>query len=175
MADDLRAQKAQYERVWDFRAAAECARKLGDLPDAIRLLIDARAIDEAAQVAAQLTDVKEVARAAEIYQKKRIWEGAAALRERLGEFERAAECWGKAQRPLERARTLELAGRPREAGLLLERMIADAPQAPDAAEARLRLAKLLAAFGRHEDAVRHLQRARPDPLLVRELDALGLR
>ena len=173
MADDLRARKEQLERVWDFRAAAECAQQLGDVPDAIRLLIDAKAPGEAAQLAAQIVEPKELARAAEVYEKKRIWEGAAALRERLGEFERAADDWGKAQRPLERARTLELAGRPREAGLLLERTIADAPN--DAAEARLRLAKLLAAFGRHEEAVRHLQKARPDRLLVRELDALGLR
>ena len=54
-------------------------------------------------------------------------------------------------------------------------MIADAPTAAEAPEARLRLAKLLAAFGRHEDAVRHLQKARPDRFLVRELEALGLR
>src|SRR5262249_29405909 len=142
MADDLRAQKEQYERVWDFRAAGECAQKLGDLPDAIRLLIDARALDEAAQLAGQLAGTRGVVRPAEVYEKKRIWEGAAVLRERLGEFERAAESWGKAQRPLERARTLELGGRPREAGLLLERTIADAPAGPDAPEARLRLAKL---------------------------------
>src|SRR5438094_629755 len=81
---------------------------------------------------------------------------AAQLYERTGEFARAADLYGRAQAGADRARLLELCGRPRAAGLAWERLIAEAPDGPDAPTARLALARLLAGFGRHEDAVRHL-------------------
>src|SRR5689334_1619328 len=46
--------RAIYERIWDFRAAAECARQAGDEAGELRNLIDARALDEADALAARL-------------------------------------------------------------------------------------------------------------------------
>jgi tRNA A-37 threonylcarbamoyl transferase component Bud32/tetratricopeptide (TPR) repeat protein len=157
---ELGRAKQLFERMWDFRAAAECAREAGDRPEALRLLLEAQALPEAAQMAAALgPDPTELDRAAAVYEHKRMWANAAALRERMGAFARAAELWGRAHARLARARALELAGDLRAAGQAYERLLVDTPEGAEAAEARRSLAHLLAAFGRHEEAVRQLQRS----------------
>ena len=47
---DLGRAQQLYERIWDFRSAAEVARERGDRPDLLRLLLDARDFAEAARV-----------------------------------------------------------------------------------------------------------------------------
>jgi eukaryotic-like serine/threonine-protein kinase len=158
---DLGRAQQLYERIWDWRNAAEVARERGDKPDLLRLLLDARDFAEAARVAdaLQAAASAEQERAADVYERRRMWAEAAALRERLGQLERARELYKKAQLPLEVARLDEQAGRTREAGIAYERFLAAEPEVIDAARAHLALGRILAGFGRHDEAARHLQKA----------------
>ncbi|HZS38722.1 MAG TPA: protein kinase [Polyangia bacterium] len=183
----LERSQALYEKIWDFRAAAEVARERGDRPALLRLLLDAKDLAEAARVGQTLLTAPpgEQSRAADVYERRRLWAEAAALRETLGQLVEARELYARAQQPLEAARLEETLGRPREAGLLYEKFLGEEPSAPDAARARLELGRILAGFGRHEEAVRHLQTAaraddaqlaaRARRILVTELAALGYR
>lgn len=191
LGDLARAQQL-FERIWDFKSAAEVARERGDRPELLRLLLDARDFAAANLVGEELHRAAPPAqeRAADVYERRRMWAEAAALRERLGQLERARELYKKAQQPLEAARLDEAAGRVREAGIAYERFLADGGDTPDAARAHLALGRILAGFARHEEAVRHLQRAlagearapldeatvaRARRLVIVELDALGYR
>src|SRR5437764_3024092 len=73
-----RAQ-ALYEKIWDFRAAAEVARERGDRPALLRLLLDAKDMAEAARVGQLLLSAPpgEQARAADVYERRRLWAEAA--------------------------------------------------------------------------------------------------
>jgi serine/threonine-protein kinase len=182
---ELERAQSLFEKIWDFHSAAEVARERGDRPALLRLLLDAREFTEAARVGQALhgSAPGEQARAAEVYERRRMWAEAAALRELLGELERAQQLFQKAQQPLEVARLDETLGRPREAGVGYERFLAAEPGSPEAPRVHLSLGRLLVGFGRHEEAVRHLQRAAADPahetrarrLLTVELAALGYR
>jgi eukaryotic-like serine/threonine-protein kinase len=158
--DLLRAQKL-YEKIWEFGKAAEIARERGDRPEALRLHLDARDFAAAATLgeALQHAAPPEQARAADVYERRRMWADAAALRERLGQLSDAHELYKKAQLPLEVARLDETLGRPRDAGIAYEKLLAEEPGSPDAARAHLSLGRILAGFGRHDEAARHLQKA----------------
>ena len=90
LGDLARAQQL-YERIWDWRGAAAVARQRGDRPELLRLLLEARDFTEAAVVGESLHAgaAAEQARGAETYERRRMWAEAAALRERLGELEKA--------------------------------------------------------------------------------------
>jgi serine/threonine-protein kinase len=160
------AQKL-YERLWDWRAAAEVAQERGDRPALLRFLLEAKDPVAAARVGqALLAGVggppgtpTELTRAAEVYERHRMWGEAATVREGLGQLVEALALYKKAQLPLEAARVEETLGRLREAGATLERFLAEEPDAPEAPRAHLELGRLLAGFGKHEEAARHLQRA----------------
>jgi len=183
----LERAQALYEKIWDFRSAAACARERGDRPALLRLLLDARELADAARVGQELLTAApgEQARAAEVYERRRLWAEAAALREALGQLEAAHALFKRAQQPLEAARLDETLGRTREAGILYEKFVADEPASPDAPRAHLQLGRILGGFQRHDEAARHLQRAaRGDDALTRgrarrqlvaELVALGYR
>ena len=158
---DLGRAQQLYERIWDWKGAADVARERGDRPELLRLLLEGRDFAEAARVGEALHHAAppEQERGADIYERRRMWAEAAALRERLGQLERARELYKKGQQPLEAARLDEQAGRVREAGIAYERFLADAPDDHDAARAHLQLGRILAGFGRHDEAVRHLQKA----------------
>jgi serine/threonine-protein kinase len=155
-----RAQKL-YEKIWDFRHAAEIARERGDRPELLRLLLDARDFAEAARLGDDLQRAAppEQARAADVYERRRMWAEAASLRERLGQLERAHDLYKKAQLYLDVARLDETLGRTREAGIVYEKLLADEPDAPEAPRAHLALGRILASFGRHDEATRHLQKS----------------
>ncbi|HEY7953721.1 MAG TPA: protein kinase [Polyangia bacterium] len=185
---ELERAQALYEKIWDFRAAAEVARERGDRPSLLRLLIDAKELAEAAQVGHALLSAApgEQARAAEVYERRRMWAEAATLREALGQLAEAQALYRKAQQPLEAARIDETLGRAREAGIAYEKLLSDEPGSADAPRAHLRLGRILAGFQRHEEAVRHLQKAlatvenpeesrRARRALTVELAALGYR
>jgi serine/threonine-protein kinase len=188
-AGQLERAQSLYEKIWDFRSAAACARERGDRPTLLRLLIDAKELAEAARVGQELLTAApgEQARAADVYERRRLWAEAAVLREALGQLESAHELYRRAQQPLEAARIDETLGRTREAGIAYEKFVADEPGSPDAPRAHLSLGRILGGFGRHDEAVRHLQRAarladkdaltggRARRLLVAELVALGYR
>jgi serine/threonine-protein kinase len=148
-----------YELVWDWPKAARAFRDAGDLPRALGCAIEAR--DEAliGEIAAQLGATDDGARLAlDVYVRHRRHGDAAQLAERLGDRERAIELYGRAHRHLDAARLLETAGRDRDAGRLLEKVL-DLGGPGEQAEAHLRLGRILARRGAHPEAVRHLQEA----------------
>jgi serine/threonine-protein kinase len=165
---ELERAQALYEKLWDFRSAAEVARERGDRPSLLRLLLDARDFGEATRVGQALLGAApgEQVRAAEVYERRRMWAEAATLREALGELTVAHLHYRAAQLPLEAARLDEVMGRLREAGMEYERFLAAEPGSPDAPRAHLALGRLLAGFGRHEEAARHLQKAVGDAQLA---------
>ena len=183
---DLDRAQALYEKIWDFRAAAEVARERGDRPALLRLLLDAKDFAEAGRVGHELLagTTAEQARAAEVYERRRMWAEAGALKEALGLLDEAQALYRKAQQPLEVARLDEVLGRPREAGIVYEKFLAEEPGSSDAPRAHFLLGRILAGFNRHEEAARHLQKAAVSDvaeragvrrLLVAELAALGYR
>src|SRR5262245_14281239 len=91
---ELERAQALYEKIWDFRSAAEVARERGDRPTLLRLLLEARDFVEARALGQILADPGraapgEQARAAEVYERHRLWAEAAALREGLGQLDMA--------------------------------------------------------------------------------------
>ena len=174
-----------YERIWDFASAAACARDAGDRGRALRNAIDAR--DEALvrELAEELraTGDDGVRIALDVFALRRRFADAAALAEQLGDDTRAVDLYKQGHRELDAARLLEAGGRDREAGRLLERLVAHGGTDPELAPAHLQLGLLLARRMQHDDAVRHLQEAgrhrptrdRARRALIAELAALGLR
>ena len=107
------------------------ARERGDKAELLRLLLDGRDFAEAARVGESLHHgaAAEQERAADVYERRRMWAEAAALRERLGQLARARELYqaGRSSRSKRRASTSS-AGRVREAGIAYERFLADEPR-----------------------------------------------
>jgi tRNA A-37 threonylcarbamoyl transferase component Bud32/tetratricopeptide (TPR) repeat protein len=180
------ARAAQlYERIWDFTAAALCARTAGDLPRALRNAIDARDDQMVREVAAAMAEDGDSGRRAarDVFAGRRRFLDAALLAEQLGDREQAADYYLSSHRDLDAARLYGDLGRDREAGRLYERVIEQAASPDDVGEAHLRLGLLLARRLQHDAAVRQLQEAarRPETraaaraALVVELAALGLR
>ncbi len=176
------ARAAQiYAKIWDFRAAADCARAAGDDILALKHLADSRdGVATAAfakEIAARGPD--EARAAASALSSKRMFDVAGEIREAAGDLEAAASLYQRAERMIDAARVLEALGRPRDAGRLLEKAITHGNAS---ASAHLALGQLLARLGQHEDAARHLQaaakseetRAAALAALVPELAALGL-
>ena len=184
--DQPRRAGELFELVWDFGRAARAFRAAGDLPRALKNAIEAR--DEAlvAELAGALATTEDGARLAlDVFVRLRRHADAAPLAERLGERDRAIELYGRAHRHLDEARLLEAAGRDRDAGRVLEKLI-DLASGAERAEAHLRLGRILARRGGHAAAVRHLQdavrgaaddatRATALAQLVPSLAAMGLR
>jgi len=174
---------ALYELVWEFGGAARAWRAAGDLGRALGNAIEAR--DEAliGELSATLTATDDGARIAlDVFARRKRHSDAATLAERLGERDQAIVYYQRAHRDLDAARLLEAAGRDREAGRVLEKVL-DLADGADRAEAHLRLGRILSRRGSHEPAARHLQEAarhdlaRPAALhqLVLALAAMGLR
>jgi serine/threonine-protein kinase len=182
---DLVRAAELYEKIWEFAAAAACARAAGDLPRALQNAIDAKDETEVATLMDALRAAgDEGTRAAiEVLAKRRRFGEAGAFAEAAGELERAVELYRAGHRDLDAARLLDVLGRDREAGQLLERLVEHTEGDPGLAPARLRLGRLLARRLQHEDAVRHLQEAarhhatqdEARRALIVELAALGLR
>jgi serine/threonine protein kinase len=176
---------AIYERIWEFGRAALCARAGGDLQRALRNAIDAR--DEA--LVAEIADLlaargREGQRTAmETFAQRRRFGDAGERAEAAGELEAAIEHYQQAHRELDAARILSQVGREREAGLLLERMIAVAAPGLELAQARLALGRLLLRRMQYAAAAAQLQEATHEPAtqaparrsLVVALAGMGLR
>ncbi len=170
---------AIYERIWEFSRAAAEARLAGDLRAALRNLLDARRVDEAAALGRELAAAGEARAAAEVFETRRVWDQAGALWEHAGDDERAAGAYGRGGLAVEAAAALLRVGRLREAGRLLEKALR---VEPEDARASLALGRVLARLGHHEEAARRLQEAARDDacapaalaLLTVELYTLGL-
>ncbi len=166
-----------------LRPRARAFLGAGALDRALRNAIEARDEPLVAELTAALAATDAGARIAlEVFTRLRRHGDAAPLAERLGERDRAIELYTRAHRELDAARLLEAAGRDREAGRLLEKIV-DLADGVDRAEAHLRLGRILARRGSHEPAARHLQEASHHPMtrepalrhLVVALAGMGLR
>jgi serine/threonine-protein kinase len=174
-----------YERVWEFGQAAACAREGGDLARALRNAIDARdealVVEIAGQLAAQGPAGQRVAM--EAFAQRRRFSDAGERAEAAGELDAAIEHYRQAHRELDAARLLAETGRDREAGRLLERMVAVAAPGLELASAELALGRLLVKRMQYAAAAAHLQEAAREPAtrpearrsLILALAGMGLR
>jgi serine/threonine-protein kinase len=182
---DLGQALALYERIWRFADAVPLALALGDRPRAVRLALDAGDPARAAAIAEAIPrdaagELREAAAA--FAGRGRHWE-AGRVAERAGMMEQAAAYYRRAGSLLDAGRMEEAGGRLHEAGMIYEQALDLAADADEAAAAQLALGRLLGRLGRHEDAVRALQRAMRAPqsrpaaarALTAELLALGFR
>ncbi len=166
--------------VWDFAGAVEVAERAGLLELAYKHALSGEDPHAAARLLAMLTEHPDRApRAAQYAEAKGRLADAARLVEAAADLDGAAALYERAGELFDAARCRESQGQYREAGLLYERRVREAP---DDGESALRLGRILAHFGRWDHAVRALQVAAGDPerrtgaleLMVACFAALGL-
>jgi serine/threonine-protein kinase len=167
-----------YERACDWTSAATEALRSGDGPRALELAAEAGSEPLAAQAAAQVPPDEALATAATLVRRGHD-AYAATLLEANGHPLEAARAWDRAGHPVRAAGLLERGGDPAGAARTLESALRRDPAAWPVATT---LGALLARFGKHEAAVRVLQRVpaeapeRREALvhLVSALERLGL-
>jgi len=156
-----------YERACDWVNAASEALRSGDASRGLELAAEAGNEPLAEQAAARVPP-----HAAEVTARKLVRRGhdrhAARLLESNGHPLEAARAWERAGHPVRAGALLERAGDPAGAARVLENALRRDPAAWAVATA---LGALLARFGKHEAAVRILQRVPADSPERRE--ALG--
>jgi eukaryotic-like serine/threonine-protein kinase len=154
-----------HEQLWDFVGAARVARAGGDLPRALRNLLQGR---DARVVQELLDEIKRAEPAvmlacAEACEDRGAWPQAAELYAAAGELLRAAAAYEQGGLQLEAARTLEAAGELKRAmeryQQHLDQLVDDTSAAEDLASASYALGRLLLRFGRGAEALPLLQRA----------------
>lgn len=175
---DARTASELYERACDFTSAAREAARSGDGSRAMLLAVTAgddslatqllERIDRAsrAPLAARLAMRGDHAWAARVFEEDHAWSEAASAWERAGEAVRAAELFDKAKDPVTASKVLEAAIR----------------REPARAAFHLALGRLLLRYGKHEAAVRSLQKVADDcperrlalAALVKGFNALGM-
>ena len=150
--------------VWDWSTAIAIAEEAGLIALAYRHALDANDRDAQGRLLRILPDHPEEAlKAALAAQDKGRTIDAAKLHEAAGKVESAAELFEAAGEYFDAARCYENVGQYRRAGILYERRVREDPTDGEAA---LRLGRILAHFGRYEQAVRALQTAEQDPATV---------
>jgi tetratricopeptide (TPR) repeat protein len=150
-----------YEAGGDVVGATRMALELADTASLERLVTLAIAQGQGDVLLQALSRAGRDAEVARVHLARGDALLAAQSFERAGMLDKAAQC-------------LEEAGQVRESGLLLERHL---ELHPDDAEASLRLGRILASFGRHDDGIALLQRAianaiDPDATLARAASTL---
>ena len=174
-----------FERIWQFADAARCARAGGDRVRALGFAIEAREDELIRELIEELRAEENggIAAAIEALAKGRRFDQAARLAEESGDTEAAIDLYRRGNIDMDAARLLAKAGRDREAGRLLERVLTLGDGGEDLPRAQLLLGQILARRMQHDQAVRHLQeaaryestRAAANRALIVELAALGLR
>ncbi len=174
-----------YERIWDFAAAYEVARQLGDHVRALRYALEGRLDTAVDEMLARLMagEPSEQRAAIEVLAQRGHFARAAALAEELGERALAIDYYKRGHRDLDAARLLVEAARDREAGELLERLVGLGDSTPEHYRASLQLGLLLLRRMSYPQAARHLQEASRFPAtaaasreaLVIALAGMGLR
>lgn len=155
-----KAQNA-YEAAGDLVGAVRASLEVGDSGSVDRLVTLAIASGQGDALLQALQRAGAIAEEARVHLARGDHVLAASTFERAGALDRAARC-------------LEDVGNVREAGLLLERHL----QAhPSDFEAGLRLGRIVARFGRHDDGIALLQRAiayspEPDVTMARAAPTL---
>ncbi|MCB9659734.1 MAG: protein kinase [Sandaracinaceae bacterium] len=158
--DPLRAA-ALFAEVWDWSAARRAAERAGEPALAYRYAVSSNDAASIAQALAVLLGDDTHAEAAAAHARERgRHHDAARLLEASGRLAEAADAFVTAGDLFDAARCHEALGGYREAGKLYERRL---KEAPEDARAALRLARILASFGRYKPAVAALQSAERDP------------
>ena len=182
---DLEQAAKLYERVWDFAAAAACAREAGNTLLALENAILARdesAVEELQQTLASSSE-DGPRQVVELLVKHRRYAQAAPLAEQLGSIDDAILYYRKAHLDLDAARLLISTDRDHEAGRILEGIVEIGGDPEVIATAQLQLGNLLSHRLQHEEAIRFLQAATSHnntrlaalTALVGEFAALGYR
>jgi eukaryotic-like serine/threonine-protein kinase len=175
---DAHGASLLYERACDWVSAAREALRAGERRRAMELAVESGDEPLCESVVALLDPQESLAAARRLTGRGRDrW--AARLLDIAGDPAAAAAAWERAGAPLRAAELLERAGNPGAAAKVLEGAIRHAPEAWPMFVA---LGSLLARFGKHEAAVRTLQRVPPDApdrgealaLLVPALQRIGL-
>jgi tRNA A-37 threonylcarbamoyl transferase component Bud32 len=162
-----------YEKLWDFQGALAAARAADDRPRALRYAIELGDDAAIAALLGELTATEDGTRAAlDVLARMRRHGEAAPLAERLGDTDRAIDLYTRAHKDLDAARLLEVAGRDRDAGRLLERAL-DLAAAAERAPIQLALGRILARRGAYPEATRLLQDARRALELAPEMERPG--
>jgi serine/threonine-protein kinase len=143
-----------YESIFEHKKAMNAFEAASDVVGAVRSAIevpDLVALDRLVTLAIATGKGDEL-----LVHLVRSGRAAEEARVRLarGEPVLAAEAFERAGSLDRAAHAMEEAGKPREAGLLLERHLEDHA---DDVEGALRLGRILSRFGRHDDAIRVLQ------------------
>ncbi len=145
-----------YEQIFELPLALKCFELAGDVVAAVRVAIvvnDAAALDRLVgdAIAKGLGDVLigSLQKAGRHKEVGRVYLAR-------GEHQQAARAFDEAGAWSDAARCFEEMGNAREAGVYLERWL---ELHPDDDGAALRLGRILARFGRHDDAITLLQRA----------------
>jgi serine/threonine-protein kinase len=172
-----------YEKLWDFASALAEAKLAGDQPRALRYALEVNDPVQIEALMAVLTGTDEGAKQAlDVLVRMRRHADAAPLAEKLGDVAKAIDLYTRAHKDLDAARLLEVAGRDRDAGKLLERAL-DLAAPTEKAPLQLALGRILARRGAYPEAARLLQDARKTPALradaqrhlIATLAAMGLR
>jgi eukaryotic-like serine/threonine-protein kinase len=177
---DARTASHLYERACDWARASSEALRAGEPARALQLAAQAGdvALAGPATTALAADPVAAEATAARLVQRgQHRW--AAPLLEAIGRKAEAAHAWERAGDTTRAAELMEAGGDPAAAARVLEAALRREPRSWGVAVA---LGALLARFGKHEAAVRALQRVPPDAPerraalgpLVRALEHLGL-
>jgi len=156
-----------YEQLWDFAGAARAARAAGDLPRAVGNMLQVRdpARLESVLLEAERAGADVTLACAAICEGRSAWAVAARLYRAGERHDDAARCLEQAGDLLEAARIREQLGQLKPAMELYRRHLGeldDAGGAPSAAPS-FELGRLLLRFGRPEEALPLLQRARDAP------------
>jgi hypothetical protein len=158
-----RAALQAFEAAGDVIAAVRVALTLGDVDALHRLVSEAIASGQGDALIGALQRAGRHAEVGRVYLAR-------------GEPLQAARCFEAAEAWSDAARCHEELGQAREAGVLLERWL---ERHPDDDGAALRLGRILARFGRHDDAITLLQRAvrtsaMPDAVACRAAPTMAL-
>ncbi len=169
-----------YERACDWTRAARQAARAGERRRAVELAVASGDDSLCEEMVAGLKNAPSEALAAAARISGRGHERwSARLLEMGGDSAAAAAAWDRAGDPVRAASLLEQAGNPAGAAKILE---ASLRREPSRGSTALALGSLLARFGKHEAAVRALQRVPADTserrdaliLLVPLLERIGL-
>lgn len=150
-----------YERIWDFAAAAKAARACGQLTralgNAIRNKDEGLALELVAEIHGS-NDAELCLASGKEAEERGSLALSAKLYEYGGSLKQAAECYQRAGLLMAAGEIEARQGHAQAAIQLYEREVAAASEDGAApSEARLALGRLLVRYGRHEQALAHLQ------------------
>jgi eukaryotic-like serine/threonine-protein kinase len=184
-AGDAQRAAVLYERACDFESAARAAIVAGEPREAVRLAVlgnDDALCERAVDVLVGAGDDERSRRVATDLVARAYHRHGARIFQAVGDHDHAAEAYERAGLALAATKAFDAAGRPADAARVLEAAIRGGHE-EDVDRLRVALGTLYARHGKHQAAVRVLQRLDASSehrrkalgVLVGSLEALGLR